>query len=387
MIGLCILTILLVSTIPSLSIPVLFPEISAELDLTVVQLGIAWGSLSFSGMFIGLIGGALGDRIGARRSLGIACFLAGIFGAMRGLMPSFPLLLLSFLLFGFVAGSLPANLHKAAAYFFPNRRGIAAGSISTGYALGLFLGGRFLATVISPAVGGWRNVTFLFGTLAIILAIIWLFLIPNTLLPKPSTSDTPFFPSLIKGLRHITQLREVWLIGIGSAFFMACFKGFQGYTPTYLRSIGWEAIRADSTFSIFFLASLICVIPFTLVSEKSNNRTLFLILGNLFMAGGILLIGFGWIPLGIILSGMIFDAFMGIHQAALIDVDGVGYTYTGTAVGFGIFLKETASFLSPPIGNALVQYGAHIPYFFWGTLAIIGIAAYLSLPSKLEAEQ
>lgn len=384
MLALCILTILLVSTIPALSIPVLFPEISAELSLNEVQLGIAWGTVSFAGIFVGLIGGALGDRFGPRLSIGIACILACIFGALRGLVPSYPMLVLSFFFFSLITGSLPANLHKASAYFFPNQLGLASGGISLGYALGLFLGGRFLATIISPLLGGWRNVTFVFGGLALALAFIWLVLIKETVFPRPPSQEEPFLSSLMTRLRHITQLREVWLIGIGSAFFLACLKGFTGYTPTYLRGIGWDAIRADNAFSTFFLASLLCVIPFTLLAERLQNRRLFMIIFQLIMGVGIILIGVGWIPFGIIMAGMVFDAFMGIHLAAMLDVDGVGYAYAGTAVGFGMVLKETVSFLSPPIGNALATFGTNTPFFFWGTLALIGTLAYLRLPSQSD---
>ena len=97
---LCTLTVLIPFTIPSLLLPVLFAEMAADLDLNILQLGFAWGSISLASLFVGLFGGALGDRFGSRLTLGVACILIGILGALRGLAPNYILLLVTFMLYG-----------------------------------------------------------------------------------------------------------------------------------------------------------------------------------------------------------------------------------------------------------------------------------------------
>ena len=62
----------------NMSFPVLFNEISTDLDLNLVQVGTVWGLSSMIGIVMALVGGIIGDRIGAKRVLMIACFLAGI---------------------------------------------------------------------------------------------------------------------------------------------------------------------------------------------------------------------------------------------------------------------------------------------------------------------
>ena len=66
---LCVLTVIIVYTVPTILLPVLFAEIAVDLDLDIVQLGIAWGSLSLSSIFVGLFGGAIGDRLGSHKLL------------------------------------------------------------------------------------------------------------------------------------------------------------------------------------------------------------------------------------------------------------------------------------------------------------------------------
>ncbi|MBW1912970.1 MAG: MFS transporter, partial [Deltaproteobacteria bacterium] len=65
-------------TMPSICMPVLFKEISIDMDLSLVQLGTIWGMGGLAGIFTTLAGGLIGDRYGTKRTLTVACILAGI---------------------------------------------------------------------------------------------------------------------------------------------------------------------------------------------------------------------------------------------------------------------------------------------------------------------
>ena len=383
---LCALTIIVVYTVPALMLPVLFAEIAAELNLDFVQLGIVWGSLSLSSLLIGLVGGALSDRWGSRISLVLICGLIALFGALRGFANSYLTLVTSMLLFGLVAPALPAVLHKTGAYLFSNQRSISTVTISTGFALSLFLGSRYTATWLSPALGGWRNVLFAFSALGLLFAVIWIF-IPKPYLAPPINQDEPLFPSLIKAVRHILKIREVWTIGIASLLYWGCVRGFIGYTPLYLRELGWSAETADSALSLFFLASLVFAIPSTFLSDHFGLRKTLLI-GASGLAGlGIMFLGAGsgtLVYIGVIAAGALFDSYMANHQAALLDLKGVS-VYTGSALGLIIMFRELGGFISPPIGNWLAQFGLGTPFYFWGSLGIMAAVVYLFLPKPANS--
>ncbi|MDX1437695.1 MAG: MFS transporter, partial [Anaerolineales bacterium] len=154
MLAVAALTGMLVYAVPALSLPVLFPEISGELGLDIVQVGVIWAVSSLTSVFIVLLGGILGDRFGTRRVLVLACALAGVFGGLRGLAGSYySFLAISFLL-GLVQPVIPINLHKMAGEWFPRRQlGLATAVISTGFAAGLMIGSLLSASVLSPALG------------------------------------------------------------------------------------------------------------------------------------------------------------------------------------------------------------------------------------------
>ena len=98
--------------IPLMSLPVLFEEISTDLNFTLVQVGLIWGIGFLPGVFAGLIGGPLGDRFGAKRTLTAACLLAGTTGALRGLSTDFITMGITVFLFGFLLPIIPMNVHK-----------------------------------------------------------------------------------------------------------------------------------------------------------------------------------------------------------------------------------------------------------------------------------
>ena len=68
---------------------VLFKEISEDLGLSLVEIGVIWGIPALSGLLVVFTGGLLSDRYGAKRVIGIACLLAGVAGALRGIAGDF----------------------------------------------------------------------------------------------------------------------------------------------------------------------------------------------------------------------------------------------------------------------------------------------------------
>ena len=77
------------AAMPASCMPALFAEISADLNLSIVQIGVVWGMLGLAGVFVSLPGGILGDRFGVNRVLGLLCIFGGIAGASRGISSNF----------------------------------------------------------------------------------------------------------------------------------------------------------------------------------------------------------------------------------------------------------------------------------------------------------
>jgi cyanate permease len=182
-----------------------------------------------------------------------------------------------------------------------------------------------------------------------------------------------------QNLRHVASLSNLWILALSAMGVSACFQGFTGYFPTYLKAIGWADLDADRALSIYFLTSLIGVVPLSILSDRFRIRRGFLVIGALVMGIGIASLGFvegGLVLLVIGATGITFDGFMAIYNASVLEVEGVGYLYAGTALGFSTMIRNLGSSISPPLGNSLAVYGPSVPFLFWGGMGLLAMAGF-----------
>jgi MFS family permease len=379
-------TFTFVVAIPSMSLPVLFDEISADLGLDLVQVGWIWGIGSVFGILVGLIGGSVGDRYGPRRTLAVACILMGIAGAARGLSNSFAMLAFTMLITGFAQWSIPMNVHKTCGIWFSKEKlGVANGIVAVGMALGFLLGSLFAATVFSPIFGGWRNVLFVYGGVAILFGIFWWYSQEKAGGKGQQSNQMITFREAIG---HVMRLRNVWLLCLATAGVSGCVNGMLGFLPLYLRSLGWEPAIADSTLASFHAASLLFAIPIALVSDRVGSRRGILMAAALLIGIGTGLLGFAsgvLISVAVLIAGIARDGFMAITMTAIIEEKGIGARFAGSAIGLNMSVMGIASVFAPPIGNWLAKFGPGLPFIFWASLVFLGFVGYLFLrPPAVE---
>ncbi len=371
------LTFTFVVALQHMSMPVLFDEIAADIGLSLVQVGWIWGIGSVMGILMGVIGGPIGDRFGPRRTLSAACLFIGIAGAARGLSSSFSMLAFTMLATGLAQWSIPMNVHKTCGIWFPRKQlGMANGVASLGMALGFVCGALLAATVLSPLLGGWRNVLFLYGAVALVFGILWWF--SQEKAGDDSQQENQMI-SLREAVGHVMRLRNVWLLCIATAGASGGVNGLLGYLPLYLRHLGWQPAVADSTLASFHAISLVCAIPIALLSDRLGSRRGVLMMAAFLIGTGTSLLGFAsgvYVSVAVLMAGMARDGFMAITMTAITEEEGVGPRFAGSAIGLSITLMGIANVLAPPTGNWLAQFGAEFPFFFWAATVFTGFTAY-----------
>ncbi len=371
--ALAALTHTLVIGMPTMSLPVLFDEISAEFGLSLVQVGFIWGVAPLTGIFMALLGGAIGDRIGSRRTLMLACLLVGVTGALRGFAVDFVTLAVAMLVAGLFSPVISTNVHKTCAIWFSARRlGMANGVASAGMALGFMLGALLSATVLSPWLGGWRNVLFFFAGIAIVVGGVWSIVRDGPSGRHQSAGGVP----LRAGLAHVARTPSFWLVAFTLFGISGCVQGTLGYLPLYLRGIGWAPAAADAALSSFHAASLVFAIPFALLSDRLERRRPLLMIAGLMIASGVgalVLVQGAWVWPAVILAGLVRDGFMAILITLVMELRGIGVRYAATATGLIMATSSLANVVSPPLGNSLAAFGPSVPFALWSALALFGV--------------
>ncbi len=378
--ALAALTNTIVVAAPSMSMSVLFKEISIELNLDLVQIGLVWGISSLPGIVTVLAGGAIADRFGPKRVLILACLVSGLTVALRGMANDFGMLLAAMFISGFLSPVITMNTFKTCGMWFSGRQmGLASGVLSMGMALGFMLGSLFSATVFSPWLGGWRNVMFLYGGLAVLLAIPWIFS-----RPRPASTGMPVTSintsSMRLNLAHVARIRNVWLFGLTILGIGGCIQGTLGYLPLYLLGQGWPQASADGALATFHTVSLIFVIPIALYSDKLGSRKKILIAAGLMIITGVSLLSVAQGPMvwvAVCLAGMVRDGFMAVFMTAILESPGVGPEYAGTAIGMVMVFSGIGNLLAPPIGNSLGVISPGLPFLFWAALTLVGFTGII----------
>ena len=381
------LTNTLVSAAPMMCLPVLFPEIAADLNLSLVQLGMVWGISSLPGIVTMLLGGAVGDHFGPKRILVISCLLVGLTGALRGTAGGFASLAAAMFLFGMFAPFITLNTFKAVGMRFPpHQLGFASGVLSMGMALGFLLSSMFSATLLSPLLGGWRNVVYFYGAVSLLFAVPWFFTQAEPAGQKdaasaPVAQAAAGFRFALQSLRNnlgkMLRIRNLWLYGLVIFGFGGCVQGALGYLPLYLRGQGWAETSADGALAMFHTVSMIAVIPIALLSDRLRTRKKILVIAALMMALGVGVLSavdgiLVWAA--VIFAGIVRDGFMAVFMTQIMETEGVGPAYAGTAVGMVFMFSGVGNLLAPPVGNSLASISPGSPFLFWAALAILGLA-------------
>lgn len=155
--------------------------------LIAAQFGMAMGSFTpaFSAGLLGatigaLSFGGLGDRFGRKRMLIVAVLLLSTFTLLTATAQTFPELLAIRFLGGLgLGGATPCFITLCAEYAPRRRRAMLASVLWAAYPLGASLGGLLNATVI-PALG-WQAVFYIGGGLPLLVALLMVFLLPESL--------------------------------------------------------------------------------------------------------------------------------------------------------------------------------------------------------------
>jgi MFS family permease len=368
-------------------VPVLFKEISVDLNINLVQVGTIWGLDPLAGVIISLPAGLLADRFGIKRTITAGIFLAGLLGAGRGWSSNFQSLAITNFLFGLTASLIPSITPKITLLWFQRERlGLVNGLMQVSWSVGAVIATMSSATVFSPWLGGWQKVFFLFGVPAIIVGFLWLFTgRERTVVAPNATSKT--IP-LIHSISTVIRLKEIWVIGLMQFTLWGAFVGLSGYMSLYLKNLGWTVASADGVVTAMGLANLVGVIPMVYLADRFRARKKVLFYSLLGMIIAYILLPFVhgvWVYIVISLGAFVWAGGSPLYMTLIQETQGVGTTYTGTAVGMAGSIGMIGAVIAPPLGNSLASINLGAPFLFWAGLVIIGLPLFLLLKRRETA--
>ncbi len=146
-------------------------QISKDFNIDNTQWGLVNSGALIVATVLYPIWGYLYDRYSRTKLLALASFIWGGTTWLNAIVKTFGGFLVTRASTGIDDSSYPGLYTLIADYFGPNLRGKIYGILQLAQPLG-YLVGMILALMVAPAIGGWRSVFYITGSLGLVIALL-----------------------------------------------------------------------------------------------------------------------------------------------------------------------------------------------------------------------
>jgi cyanate permease len=318
------------------------------------------GAIPLTYIPLGLMSGLVIDRMGARLGIGVGVVLAGIGQLGRAFAPDFPTMLALTLLMGVGATGLTFGLPKLAAELYPSE---LVGRAASVYLVLSYAGSAMAFSVgrpiVGPALGGWRPLFAASGAAAVAFAGLWA--VAAWYVPPGRHADdegTFEFRSLSADIRAVVGHRDMLLLIVLGTMYLFVLHGIQGWLVTVLETRGVAPGIAGSVTALLVAGQAIGVIGVPVLAERFDR--LRLSIAGCGVVGALGALGLLATP-AFVLALAVPVAFVGVGMGGLsplvrsvpVELEGIGPSLTGTAVGLIFAVGEIGGFLGPALIGTL----------------------------------
>jgi sugar phosphate permease len=370
------------------------PSIQASLGLRPEQWGWVVGSFVLTYAFFAVPVASLGDRYGARKVLTFIVLWWSAFTFLTGAAGSFPMLIVTSLLFGIgESGGYPNSTGALSRWFPKVERARAVGVIWTAARIG----GALASIIVVPILKsyGWRMPFYVFASTGVLWAIVWYGWYRDNPAEKRGITQEEL-EELRQEPKTMTASAAPWAIvlrnsNVRNLMAMYCLYCFGGYfylswLPTYLvQGRGFSqaqmAVWSSLPFILGACGNLIGGVTSDFLGKKYGLKVarrsvggVGLALAGTFellavltrentLAAAFLGLGFGFM-----------DCMLPASWAACLDI---GRKYAGTVSGAMHMAGQAGSFLST------IAFGYLVRAFHSYDLPLLPMALALLLSSVL----
>ena len=334
------------------SLAPLVKVIESDLFIEHTLMGTILGAWPLVYIASSLPCGALLDKHGAGKMLFYSALLIALAIFLRGFSDTYLDLLFTMILFGLAAPLISTGAPKVVSIWFTGKeRGLGTGVYFTGNALGgitaLSLTNSFFLPIVE---GNWRYIFFIYSSLIIFVAFLWLLITRKPLFRKIEKGiqfgKNYSYGKVVKDLISQRLVRLVLIMGLLILFFNL---GLLQWLPTILIENGMTPSEAGYWSSIPAVIGLLSA-PF--INRMATPQYRFNILYGLFLGAALATIMIYLnhpftLLLGLVMQGICRGAMNGITILILMDNEDDKGKNVGAATGLYWSVGEVGGALGP----------------------------------------
>jgi MFS family permease len=369
------------------------PLMKADLKLTNTQLGLAFSAFAIPYAFFQLIGGWIGDKLGARLTLSACCAIVGVSTVLTGVAGGFASLFALRLALGFGEGAAFPTATRAMSSWTPVERwGFAQGITHSFSRIGNALTPPLMAALL--VFVSWRGSFVILGLLSFVWLLAWALYFRNdprehpaitaaelTKLPRPAAGARRSIPWLPLARRilpvTIVDFCYGWTLWLFLTWIPAFF--FENYhlnlqsTAMFSAGVLFAGVVGDtvggliSDWLLHKTGSLVMARRFVIVAGFLG--------AFVFLVPVVLIHNLTWAA--VCLSLAFFFAELIVAPIWAVPMD-IAPRYSGTASGMMNFGFGVAGLVSPSSFGYLVDRTGSWVAPFIGSIALLLLGAILA---------
>lgn len=247
----------------------LLPELGRDLAIS----GTVAGTLAaIPPLMMGLAaipGGALTKRLGPTRTIALGMAGIGMAGALRGLVPGWPVLLVLTILFGAGIGVMQPAGPDFIRRRFGDRIGTATSVYTFGLVTGIVVAAGLAGPLLAPLAGGWRGALVFWGGLAIAASLVWLAATRGS----GNEAQPPARGAVLEAPEAWSPWRQrvVWLAAALYASQGIVFFLLGSWLPAVYGEAGYSAGAIGARMSVLTAASLPAILVLPAWAERAGS--------------------------------------------------------------------------------------------------------------------
>ncbi len=371
-----------------------------ELNLSKTEVGLIFSAFAYPYLIFQIVGGYLGDRFGPRRVLTICSLIWAVATILTGFVGGLATMLAARVLLGIGEGAtFPTATSAMSNWVRPADRGFAQGFTHAFARVGNSIAPPLIVALMVWT--GWRGSFFVMGIVSCFWVFLWYFYFRDNPAEHPGITQaelaelTPYVDKATR-LRNPVPWGPLFVRMLPVIFVYFCYGWilwlFLSWIPQYFKNQHHLDLKSSALFSmgvffagvvgdtaggilsdrvlhrtgsrlkarsylvtIFFLCSLLCLVPLRLTNDVNI--------------------------LAVALAGAFFFAEMTIGPMWSIPMD-IAPRYSGSASGIMNTGSALAAILSPLIGGYIIDKTGNWNYPFYGSMALLFLGAIVAFWMK-----
>lgn len=360
-----------------LAIGPLLPLIRTDLGLPA---GIAGLLTTIPVLCMGIfapVGPRLAARFGATTAFALCLSTVVIFGILRSLAPSVPLLMLATFAIGIGIGSAGAIPSMIVAQRMPTRPALGTGAYAGGIVAGSTLASGFAVPLAGEA--DWRRALLVISLTSIACVVAWLVWVGADRRDRVAGAVARRLP-----WRDPTGWLLVAVFGLQSML----FYGVVSWLPNAFVERGWDETSAGALVAVFNGVGLVTTIGLPVVADRLGSRRSELLASSVVAVAGFLAViaapdlAFLWVAILGLALGAVFPLVLTLPLDVTDDPSRVGSVAALMLLG-GYVLSSTGPVILGAARDITGDFGASL--WLLVVFSVVLVASCLTLsPERLR---